>query len=152
MQQNMYGAVQPTFEQMSMQRTPSVDSTTTYDSFMAPAPGMMAPGMNPQAVQYPQMLGNTPRQNPYYNQMGNMNGGYPSPAPTMANMDTFRNSPVGAPGLSNSSLMPQAGFGQAGFNPIMGQQVYGQYPMGYMPAQQMQVGAGRRGRVSKYLQ
>jgi protein JSN1 len=153
MQQNMYDAVQPTFSQMNMQRTPSMDSSTTYDSFMAPAPNMMAPGMNQQAAQYQQMLANAARQNQYYNsQMGTMNGGYSSPAPSMTTMDSFRNmqsTPMGAPGLSGSPLMPQAGFGQAGFNPMMNQQMYGQYQMGYMPAQQMQVGAGRRGRVGQ---
>jgi protein JSN1 len=148
MQQNMYGGVQPSFEQMgSMQRTPSMDSTTTYDSFMAPAPNMMAPGMNPQAVQYQQMLANAARQNQqYYGQMG---GAYPSPAPSM---DSYRNMQSS---MSNSPVMPQAGFGGAGYNPMMGgqAQMYGQYQMGggYMPAQQMQVGAGRRGRVGRHL-
>jgi protein JSN1 len=144
MQNNMYGAVQPSFDQLNMQRTPSMDSTNTFDSFMAPAPTMMAPGINQQNLQYQQMLANATRQNQYYNQMG---GAYGQQA---QNMDQYRNmqsTPLQAQGMSNSPMTPN-GYGQ-----MMGQQMYGQqqYPMGYgqMPAQSMQVGAGRRGRVSE---
>jgi protein JSN1 len=145
MQNNMYGAVQPSFDQLNMQRTPSMDSTNTFDSFMAPPPTMMAPGMNQQNLQYQQMLANATRQNQYYSQMG---GAYGQQA---QNMDQYRNmqsTPLQAQGMSNSPMTPN-GYGQ-----MMGQQMYGQqqqYPMGYgqMPAQSMQVGAGRRGRVSE---
>jgi len=150
MQTTMYGGPQPGFDQMgSMQRTPSIDSNTNYDSYMQPAPGMIPPGMNPQqSLQYQQMLANASRQNPYFNQMGNMNGAgaYSNQAPGMDSYRNMQSTPIGQHGMSNSPIMPQAGFGQAGYNPMMGQQMYGQYPMNYMPAQSMQVGAGRRGR------
>lgn len=145
---------QPDFQHMGMQRTASMDSTG-FEQFGAnganpqfnAAPGMMTPGMN-QNLQYQQMLAAAARQNQYYQQsLGSMNG-YASPAPSM---DAYRNmqpTPVQTPQLSSSPLVQQTGFG-GGFNPMMGQQMYGQYPMQYMPAQQMQVGAGRRGRVSQ---
>ena len=82
------------------------------------------------------------------NMNGNMNGGYSNQAPGMDSYRNMQNNQMGAPGMSNSPIIPQAGFNQGGYNPMMGQQMYGQYPMGYMPAQSMQVGAGRRGRVS----
>jgi protein JSN1 len=146
-QQGMYGApVQPSFDQINLQRTPSIDSNTAYDSFMPQGAGgmMPTPGMTPQqSLQYQQMLAS--RQNAYYNSpMGNgVYGG--SQAPIGAGMEAFRNSPLPPPGMGFGA-QPNGGYGN-----LMGQQqMYGQYPMGYMPQQQsMQVGAGRRGRVSQ---
>ncbi|KIW02122.1 uncharacterized protein PV09_06612 [Verruconis gallopava] len=148
MPQNMYSAVQPSFEQMNMQRTSSVDSSATFESFMPPGPGMLAPGITPQAVQYQQMLASAAaRPSPFYGQLGTMNGAFSGPTPgALSGMESYRNMPA-APLAANAPLMPQAGFGQAGYSPMMGQQMFNQYPMsGYVPAQQMQVGAGRRGR------
>jgi protein JSN1 len=146
-----YQGAQGGFDQMGMQRTASMDSAT-FEQYAVnspaytPNPGMMAPVMNAQQLQYQQAMLAAARQNNYFQPMGGMNG-FPSPAPSM---DAYRHvaSPIAAPGLSGSPLMPQSGFGQGGYNPMVGQQMY-QYPMQYMPQQPMQqVGAGRRGRVS----
>jgi len=154
--QQFYPGPQTSFDPMSMQRTASMDSSS-FDQFsingtnspmFTPNPAMMAPAMNAQQLQYQQAMLAAARQNPYFQPMAGVGPtGYPSPAPSM---DAYRHgaSPIAAPGLSGSPLMPQAGFGQGGYNPFVGQQMY-QYPMQYMPQQHMQqVGAGRRGRVS----
>ncbi|KAF2434496.1 hypothetical protein EJ08DRAFT_693529 [Tothia fuscella] len=153
--QQFYGGVQPNFDPMQMQRTSSMDSST-FDQYSlngvnnpsyAPNQSMMPPAMNAQQMQYQQAMMAAARQNQYFQPMGGV--GYPSPAPSM---DAFRHlsSPAPNQGLSSSPLMPQSGFGQNGYNPMVGQQMY-QYPMQYMPQQHMQqVGAGRRGRVSPH--
>ncbi|KAK3076532.1 hypothetical protein LTS18_012754, partial [Coniosporium uncinatum] len=142
---------------MGMQRTASMDSNT-FDQYGAmngmnspvytPSPTMAMPSMAPQQLQYQQAMLAASRQGPYYPQMG-MNG-YHSPAPAM---DAYRNvsSPLNGQAMSGASpLMPQSGFGQPAFNPMMGQQqMYQQYPMQpmqYMQPQMQHAGAGRRGR------
>jgi len=142
---------------MGMQRTGSMDSSS-YEgyppssmqtpAYPTSAPGMppgMPPPMTPQQMQYQQMMAASrpaPAQN-FYPQAVSMNGGYPSPAPSM---DAYRNGVHGM-GQMNNPLMPQAGFG----NPSYGGHAQGMfqgYPMQYVQPGMTHNGGlgGQRGR------
>lgn len=146
------------FDPGMMQRTGSMDSTG-FDQYSAGGinginggafganSNMPMPAMTPQQMQYQQAMLAASRPQSFYPGMPMAMNGFSAPNPSM---DAFRNtmSPV-AGGMTGSPILPQAGFGNPGFSPVVGPGMY-PYTMGYMnPQQQMgQVGAGRRGRVS----
>jgi protein JSN1 len=149
------------FDPSMMQRTGSMESTG-YDQFPAGVNGlnntafgangnMQMPAITPQQMQYQQAMLATPaRPTSFYPSMSMGMNGFPAPNPSV---DAFRNTMSSVPpGMTGSPILPQSGFGQPNFSPIVGPGMY-PYAMGYMnPQQQMgQVGAGRRGRVSPII-
>lgn len=141
---------------VGLQRTASMDSNS-FDGYsmngvnpamFTPQANVALPAMTQQQLQYQQaMLANAAnsRQNAYYPQMGGQMGGISNGPP----MDAFRGvagSPISAPGMNGSPMLQQGGFPQQGYNQMMSPQMY-QYPVQFMPQQQMATG-GRRGRVS----
>ena len=144
------------FDPGMMQRTSSMDSTG-FDQYSAGVNGinggafngnanMQMPTMAPQQMQYQQAMLAASRPQSFYPGMPMTMNGFTGPNPSI---DGFRNtmSPV-AGGMSPSPILPQSGFGQPGFSPVVAPGMF-PYAVGYMnPQQQMgQVGAGRRGRV-----
>jgi protein JSN1 len=157
-----YPGVPQTFDpSMNMQRTASMDSNT-FDAYSMN--GMQAPmyptsnpamaNMNPmtpqqqQQMQYQQaamLAASRPQQASYFPQGVQMNGGYPSPAQSLASLDAYRNvqSPMGL----NSNLMQQAGFGAPpGFGLGANQGMFPGYPMQYVPPGVAHTGMGGGGR------
>ncbi|OCK81094.1 hypothetical protein K432DRAFT_28220 [Lepidopterella palustris CBS 459.81] len=143
------GVAAPAFDPMGLQRTGSMDSNG-FDQYplngmnttvFTPNPNLPLAAMTPQQaqIQYQQAVLAASRPNSYYPQMN----GFQNPA---LGLDTFRNvSPMGAPGMTGSPMLQQAGFGQ-GLGQVMSPQVY-PYGMYMQQPQQQQVGAGqRRGR------
>jgi len=145
------------FDPAMMQRTGSMDSTG-FDQYSTGVSGinggafngnanMPMPAMAPQQMQYQQAMLAASRPQSFYPGVPMTMNGFAGPNPSI---DAFRNtmSPV-AGGMTASPILPQSGFGQPGFNPVVPPGMY-PYAVGYMnPQQQMgQVGAGRRGRVS----
>lgn len=149
-----------------LQRTASVDSNGFVDPYsgnglMTPAythsPNMsnMSPSAS-QQMQYQQLLqqqqqqaaaaaaaaANAQRSNQFYPPGMAMNG-YAQPPPMMDayGRTGMTGSPVPPPGMGSPNT-----FNQGGFSPNMGMGGF-QYPMGYYPPQQGQVGGQRRGRV-----
>jgi len=154
-----YGGVpQQAFDpNIGLQRTGSMDSNgfeqyqggvnSLNSPVYAPSPTLTMPTISPQHIQYQQaMLANAARNGSIYSPLNvNMNG-FQNPA---SSIDAFRNvgtSPTSAPGLA-PQFLPQSGFAQPGFSPIMTPQMY-QYPIGmqYVAQQPQHVGVGRRGR------
>ena len=96
------------------------------------------------AMMQQQQAMNAPRPNGFYPSGAGPMNGFGSPAPPT--MD-----PYGRSGMAASSIPPPGmggpnGFSQGGYSPNMGMGGF-QYPMGYYPPQQGQVGGQRRGRV-----
>lgn len=141
----------------ALQRTASIDSNA-FDPYAAPglitpaythSPAMtnMSP-VTPQQIQFQQAMlaqqhAAAQRQGGYYPPMN----GFGSPVAPM--MDPYGRgslnaSPIATPGMA---APVQSGFAPPGFAPNVNMAAY-QYPVGYYPPQQNQVGGQRRGRVS----
>ena len=143
----------------SAQRTASVDSNAfdpygvnsmTASYTHSPAMSSIAPG-TPQQMQYQQAMlaqqqaaaANAQRQGGFYQSPSMPMNGFGSPIPQM--MDPYgRQSMNGSPMAGGM----QSGFPQPGYNAMMNMNGY-QYPVGYYPQPQGQVGGQRRGRVSQ---
>jgi len=161
-----YGMSPGQMEQMMSghgQRTASVDSSV-FDPYGAnnmvnasythsPALSAMSP-VTPQQMQYQQAMlqqqaAAAQRQGGYYSSPTMPMGAFGSPS---HGMDPYgRSGMTGSPiPNQNMGMSPgpiQGGFPQPGFNPMMAMNGY-QYPVGYYPQQQGQVGGQRRGRVN----
>ena len=116
--------------------------------------------MAPQQLQYQAFYAASPRNGNSFMQSGPANGfaGYATPPPSIETMN-YRNvpqshgSPLTGPGQMGSPMTNAgSGFGQQGYSPVLGANMYGYPQQGYMSDQQMQSvhggGGNRRGRVS----
>jgi len=161
-----YGISQSQMEQMMSghgQRNASVDSSV-FDPYgvnnmvnasytHSPALSAMSP-VTPQQMQYQQAMlqqqaAAAAQRQQYYSSPTMSMGGFGSPG---HGMDPYgRAGMTGSPMPNQSMGMSpgpmQGGFPQPNFNPMMAMNGY-QYPVGYYPQQQGQVGGQRRGRVN----